>query len=106
MAAGQVPPLDGATLDAVAAAISAAMRNGITPAEELNNRGLIITRARKEILAIAGMEKFRNLLALWLPHEMLRKANKKSENATPADMFLAMVMFVDEFITDLKERGL
>lgn len=106
MARDQVPPLDDATHNAVAAAIYTAMRNGSSPAEALNREGLIITRARREILAIAGMEKFRNLLHLWLPHEMLRKVNKKSENATPADMFAALVMFVDEFITDIKERGL
>lgn len=106
MARDQVPPLDEATLVAVAAALLDATRAGKSLPEELNRRGLILTKARREDLAVAGLEQLRLALHVWMPAEMLRKVNRSMGSATPADMYAAVTVFVEEMITHIKQKGL
>jgi hypothetical protein len=106
MSQGQVPPLDLQTHQAVAQVVYDAQRQGLSPVEELNRRGLILTRARRELLAVVGLEMLLDQLLAWMPHEMLRKVNKKAEAGTPADMYEAFKQFTEELISHIKTRGL
>lgn len=106
MAKDQVPPLDLGTYHAVARVVYEAQREGLSPVEELNRQGLILTKARREILAIVGLEMLLDQLHAWMPHEMLRKVNRKAEAGTPADMYEAFKQFTEELISHIKTKGL
>lgn len=102
----EVPPLDLDTHQAVAKVVYQSLREGTSPVEELNRQGLILTKARREMLAVVGLEMLLDQLYLWMPHEMLRRVNRKAEAGTPADMYEALKVFVEELVSHIKTKGL
>lgn len=101
-----VLPLDSHTWGMATMVMTNAIRDGIAPVEALNRAGLLVTPARANAMAAKGVDKLVESMFGWSAVEMLRRRVKGGTPGTPADMYEAVLSFVQEFAAHLKENGL
>lgn len=101
-----VPPLDAHTYGNANMIIRRALIDGHDPVEALNRAGLLVTPARAHQMAAAGIDRLLESMFGWTAVEMLRRKVKGGTPGTPADMYEAMLSFVQEFARHVKEKGL
>lgn len=100
------PPLDQFTWEKAKDAWHRAERGGQDPIEALNNAGLLVTPARARGMSLIIARSLLDSLYGWTAVEMLRKRNRTGANATPADMYEAVLAYVTEYIKYVEEKGL
>lgn len=101
-----ITPLDPVTWAAATEILRQAQRGGQDGAEALNRAGLLITPARGHQLSLHAVKALREQLYGWSSVEMLRKTNRTITSATPADMYEAVLRYVDEFVAHVEENGI
>lgn len=101
-----VLPLESGTYQAASAVLRVALHDGKDPIEALNQAGLLVTPARANAMAAAGVDKLMESMFGWSAVEMLRRRVKGGTPGTPADMYEAVLSFVQEFAAHVKEKGL
>ena len=100
----QPDPVDTLTYGKINAVLTGARTRGLSPIEELNRVGLLLTPAvdrRIRMQAIAGLLES---LERWRPAEMLRRKLRNSEAGTPADMYSCILEYIQEYLTVMKEE--
>lgn len=99
----QVTILDEDTYTAAQAALVTAKRHGWDQVEVLHQRNLLLSPAVRRHVQVAALVALEQDLGRWQPHEMLRRV-RKVETGTPADMYLAMMGYLADYIKTLKEE--
>lgn len=101
-----VLPLDANTYGNANMVIRRSLIDGLDPVEALNRAGLLVTPARANRMASAGVDQLLESMFGWTSVEMLRRVVKGGNPGTPTQMYEAVLSFVQEFATHLKEKGL
>ena len=96
--------LDPDTWVHVVAVLERAHKKGLDPAEQLHAQGLLLTPALRRQLRVETMQFLVNELTSWRPAEMLRVKFRPTHTATPADMYSAIVAFLDQHITYARDH--
>jgi hypothetical protein len=95
--------LDEETYSATHACLGRARRGGWDAAESLHRLGLLLSPAVRQQVQVDALVALRQDLERWQPHEMLRRLHKV-ETSSPADMYTAIVSYLDEYIIALREQ--
>lgn len=95
--------LDADTWLKTSGAIKRCHRSGWDPGEELERLGLLLTPARRTAIEVTALTRLLNQLEIWRPAELLRRKYHAGHPATPQDMYLVMLEFIEEFRQATKE---
>lgn len=82
----------------VNACLLQAQRTGQDPTELLNKAGLLLTPAQDKRIRLEAMNYLLRQITSWQPHEFLRRKFHAQHSASPADMYICVVEFVEEHI--------
>jgi hypothetical protein len=88
----------------VRGAIAVARTQGRDVAEQLNAKELLLSPFHERRLQVEALQRFADELERWQAHEMLRRKYHTAAACTPADMYVVVKEFLDEFIQHRKER--
>lgn len=81
-----------------------ARRLGTDPGEELYRAGLLLTPAHEKFLYVQGMQFLVRELCSWRPVELLRAKFLPHYSASPADMYSAIVEFLEKHVVEARKR--
>ena len=98
-------PIDTETYLKVTAALDRCRRTGWDPAEELDRLGLVLTPARKLGLQTHILGLLLNQLSIYRPVELLRRKFHAGHPCSPADMYVVVLEFIEEYRDVLREQG-
>lgn len=91
-------PLDPDTYLRVKDAMVRATRLGLDFAEELNRANLLLTPAQDKLIRLQAMNYLLRQVTSWRPAEFLRRKFLAEHPATPKDMYICIVEFIEEHI--------
>lgn len=97
--------LDHETYLKVHAALSRCQRTGWDPAEDLDRLGLILSPHVKRELTHKVLGSLLTQLGIWRPAEMLRRKFHPGHQCSPADMYVVMMEFIEEYRNKLREEA-
>lgn len=75
-----------------------ATRTNQDPAELLNKAGLLLTPYHDKRIRLEAMNYLLRQVTSWQPHEFLRRRFHAGHSASPADMYICVVDFIEEHI--------
>lgn len=81
-----------------------ARRLGTDPGEELYRAGLLLTPDLEKVLYVRGMQFLVRELCSWRPVELLRAKFLPHHSATPADMYSAIVEFLEKHVVHARRQ--
>lgn len=93
-----VPLVDQGTYDAVTRSLARARHRGASPVEQLNKDGLLWTPDRERKIRAQAIRFILNEASNWTPAEFLRRRKKGLESATPTDMYICILDWVQEHL--------
>ena len=99
-----VTPVDPDTWMRVHAVLSAAVRAGRDPVEELQRARLLLTPAVEAELRIRAMEYLLREVTSWRPAEFLRMKFLPTHQASPADLYSCVVEFIERHIAEARKK--
>lgn len=98
----RAPILDEATYNAVVQIMALCRARGHNVPEALHSHGLLWTPDRERQVKAQTvswiLEEFQN----WQAHEFLRRTKKDLSNATPADMYLAILGWLQDHVAYIR----
>lgn len=92
-------PLDPETYLRVKDVLARATRLGLDPAEQLNVAGLLLTPAQDKLIRLQAMNYLLRQVTSWRPAEFLRRKFLAEHPATPKDMYVCIVEFIEEHVS-------
>lgn len=97
-------PVDSLTYGRINAVLMEARTRGLSPIEELNRVGLLHTPAVDKRVRVETISALLENLERWRPAELLRRKLRHNEAGTPADMYICILGFIEEYLTVVKEE--
>lgn len=94
-----LPIVDQITHDKVIRSLARARYRGASPVDQLNRDGLLWTPDRERKTRIAAMRFILDEMGSWTPAEFLRRRKRGLENATPTDMYICIVEWLQEHVS-------
>lgn len=95
--------IDADTWLKVSATLHRCQKAGWDPTEELDRVGLLLTPERRQQIQVSVLATLLNQLTIYRPVEMLRRKFHPGHQAAPADMYVVMLEFIEEFRNAVKE---
>lgn len=92
------PVMDQETYDRIRLSLDRARYRGASPADQLNQDGLVWTRDRERQVRVAALRFILDEMVGWSPAEFLRRRKKGLESATPADMYMCIREWIQEHL--------
>jgi hypothetical protein len=99
-----LPVVDQATHDRVIRSLAQARYRGVSPVDQLNRDGLIWTLEREKKVRVATMKFLAEEMAGWSPAEFLRRRKRGLESATPTDMYMCILEWIQEHVAHAQNR--
>jgi hypothetical protein len=96
-------PLDWETHRKITTEVDRTNHNGMDISEALHRAGLILSPAVRLDLQKSILGHLADSISTWQPHEMMRRYIKTGTPGTPADMFAAMLDYINDYKDLLKE---
>jgi hypothetical protein len=96
-------PVDADTWLKVSAVLDRSQRAGWDPAEELDRNGLLLTSAQRTQIQVSVLTTLLNQISIYRPVELLRRKFHGGHQSSPADMYVVMLDFIEEFREAVKE---
>lgn len=97
--------LDVETYLKVSVALQRCQRTGWDPAEELDRLGLILSPAQQCKLQDRLLGQLLELLSNYRPVELLRRKYHPGAACSPAEMYVVMMEFIEEYRTMMREQA-
>jgi len=97
--------MDAATAEAVAAICREAAKAGRDMGEALHAAGLLLTPALRAQIKAEAYRHLANEVLAWSPAEFLRRTNRTLTNATPTEMYHAIVEWIQEHVGQILKEG-
>ena len=91
-------PLDAQTYQRVRDTIVDAIHQGRDVTEELHRNDLLLTRARDRVIRLQAMNYLVRQVQSWRPAEFLRRKFSAEHSATPKDMYICILEFLEEHV--------
>jgi hypothetical protein len=91
-------PLDPATWQRVRDTIVDSIHKGKDITEELHREGLLLSRARDKEIRLQAMNYLVRQVQSWRPAEFLRRKFSAEHSATPKDMYVCILEFLEEHV--------
>jgi hypothetical protein len=91
-------PLDAQTYQRVRDTIVDAIHKGKDVVEELHRNDLLLTRARDMVIRLQAMNYLVRQVQSWRPAEFLRRKYSAEHSATPKDMYVCILEFLEEHV--------
>lgn len=76
-----------------------AVRLGLDPVEELHREELLLTAAQDKLIRLQAMNYMVRQVQSWGPHEFLRRKFNASHSASPGDMYICILEFLEEHVS-------
>lgn len=97
-------PVDSTTHTRASFRLVWARAEGLDPIEELNRHGFLLTPAQEKRIQLEALGALLANLQDWRPAEVLRRKNRSLESATPTDMYMSILGYIEEYISVAKEQ--
>lgn len=91
-------PIDPDTWVKAVAVLEHARKRGLDPVEHLHRHGLLRTPDLDKAQRVEALSFILNELTSWRPTEMLRSKFTPNHQATPADMYSAIVDWIGKHV--------
>lgn len=98
-------PLDPETYLKATAALDRAHRSGWDPVEHLDRLGLVLSPAQRTDIQGQILTSLLVELGTWRPVELLRRKYHAGHQCAPADMYVVILEFIEEYRNKIKEEG-
>lgn len=97
--------LDHETYLKVHAALTRCHRTGWDPAEDLDRLGLLLTPQQRRDLTHKVLGNLLDQLSIWRPVELLRRKYHAGHQSSPADMYVVMMEFIEDYRKKIREEA-
>lgn len=96
--------VDVLTYGRINAVLTGARFRGLSPIEELNRAGFLLTPAKDKKIRLETIEALVKDLERWRPVEFLRRRLRHGEAGTPADMYVAILGYLEEYLSVMRQQ--
>ena len=90
-------PVDPATHAIATSILERCLRAGWDPVEELNRAKVLLTPAQRKQISVLTLTLLLQRLSTYRPVELLRRKFHAGHQTTPADMYVVMMEFIEDW---------
>jgi len=99
-----VTPIDPESYQTVKGLLAWSQTSGQDPVEVLHRNGLVMTPDLAHRLKVEALEGLHKEMVSWRPAEFLRSKYPPSHTASPKDMYICIVEWLEKVISVTKEQ--
>src|SRR5262245_61827608 len=96
-------PVDPATYIMAKSILDRCLRAGWDPVEELDRARVLLTPAQRKEISVLTLTLLLQRLATYRPVELLRRKYHAGHQASPADMYVVMMEFIEDWRSRVQE---